>query len=286
MEISGLLFWLLFAFFFGSMAFVSEVVRSSSSSLCRNIWTHPYEKITFIYLITKSLMITMSFLGNHVNNTRSLPVFHWRIRIMANQEPITVSSQEATGMANRPVNSASGGATNRPRGADIPNVTAADRQVMNQVWKEANQKYGVPICIGSCAGIYSLGRFKIIKSSGWKLLPYYIGTVFMSSMTGKFLARDRMALELSRLDTPLGRYIKDNLNVKPSHDFSLKSDTLQSELQMQKPVIQETWDTPTPLAPKEEAFRKPITVMGKEVVINPEKTKPKRYNKYGDEIME
>ena len=179
----------------------------------------------------------------------------------------------------------------------MPQLTHQDKQVIQRVGREAHMKYTFPFFIGSSLGFYTLSHLKIIKKSGRQLIPYYIGSLVMSSLTGKMLSRRKLGDEMSKLDTPMGKYIREVVmrNERPADTFEQS----WKNYEPQKPKI-DSWEpskaesgnwqppNPKPYQPSNQ----PINILGSEYKsdqpTNKPKTneKPKRYNKYGDEIMD
>lgn len=103
--------------------------------------------------------------------------------------------------------------------------TNEDKEVIRRVYTEEDQKYVpkkyiplkyhsymVPICIGTGIGLHILSRFKIIKKR--RYLLHLLGGWYVSDTTGRITSnvcmRKKLETELASLDTPAGRFMRDN----------------------------------------------------------------------------
>ena len=97
---------------------------------------------------------------------------------------------------------------NQKNGFKIPTPTTEDKYVINKYNQESITKFGLPIAVATCSGIFLASRRNFIKRSGFQLVPFYIGSCLMSIFTGRLLNRRAMAEELMMLDTPLGQFLR------------------------------------------------------------------------------
>jgi len=189
----------------------------------------------------------------------------------------------------------------------IPELTIEDKNTISRINREGSVKYTLPLFIGTSAGLYTLSHFKYIKKTGLKnLWPYYLGGLVMSSITARILNRERLAAELASLDTPMGKFMRDNgigtnksTNWKNdlSNEESWKNDFKKS-LENAPKYEQKSWEPPKTQLKSSSEYNQPLNILGtdynppeapekkKNPRENKPKEKPKRYNKYGDEIMD
>merc|ERR1712226_194578 len=179
----------------------------------------------------------------------------------------------------------------------IPELTIEDKNTISRINREGSVKYTLPLFIGTSAGLYTLSHFKYIKKTGLKnLWPYYLGGLVMSSITARILNRERLAAELASLDTPMGKFMRDN-GIGTNKSTTWKNDFKKS-LENAPKFEQKSWEPPKTQLKSSSEYNQPLNILGtdynppeapekkKSSRDNRSKEKPKRYNKYGDEIMD
>ena len=158
----------------------------------------------------------------------------------------------------------------------IPAPTAEDKYVINKHNQESITKYGIPIALATCGGIYLASYKNVIKRSGFKLVPFYMGSFLMSIFTGRLMNRRAMAEELMTLDTPLGHFLRDLKNgmdqQKGSYEQPYRSSSNERSINFSEPVSTNPVDLSS--LKMNDPFEKPTS-----------QSQSGKKNKYGDDMV-
>ncbi len=178
----------------------------------------------------------------------------------------------------------------------LPIATPQDRAVIRRLNSEAFYQYGLPLTLASWTGVFAGSHLGLIKSTQYKLIPHCLACLLVSGLCGRYMYRDKLRDELSKLDTPLGAFVRQSFggNLQTQSGLEVNSMSQMPSVQMEAPARVDVPQTknfrdlkyrtaeptraPSGHAKPEERNTEPV--------VNKPIEKKKRYNKYGDEIMD